>query len=160
MTEPYEPNGEGEWYFFTSRRKKYPNGERPDRSTENGFWKPTGMDKSIPGGGLKPIGSKKTLEFHSGRHPSGNKTEWKMHEYKVDPSLIKPQNKPQDGMTVNSLKFNFNIFFKYLYNIWLLISNLICLSFVLSNNNYFRVNYTESHSIIKNFFFWSFNYEN
>ncbi|TYI41282.1 hypothetical protein ES332_A01G009100v1 [Gossypium tomentosum] len=100
LTESYEPNGESEWYFFTSRRKKYPNGGRPDRSTENGFWKPTGMDKNIPEGGLKPIGSKKTLEFHTGRHPSGHKTEWKMHEYKVDPSLIKPQNKPEDGMTV------------------------------------------------------------
>ncbi|KAB2043309.1 hypothetical protein ES319_D01G007400v1 [Gossypium barbadense] len=102
LTESYEPNGESEWYFFTSRRKKYPNGGRPDRSTENGFWKPTGMDKSIPEGGLKPIGSKKTLEFHTGRHPSGHKTEWKMHEYKVDPSLIKPQNKPQDGMTLDT----------------------------------------------------------
>ncbi|PPR88279.1 hypothetical protein GOBAR_AA32406 [Gossypium barbadense] len=88
LTESYEPNGESEWYFFTSRRKKYPNGGRPDRSTENGFWKPTGMDKNIPEGGLKPIGSKKTLEFHTGRHPSGHKTEWKMHEYKSSEATI------------------------------------------------------------------------
>ncbi|KAL3536286.1 hypothetical protein ACH5RR_004747 [Cinchona calisaya] len=39
--------GEEEWYFFTPRDRKYPNGMRPNRMAASGYWKATGTDKPI-----------------------------------------------------------------------------------------------------------------
>jgi hypothetical protein len=48
--------GEKEWYFFTPRDRKYPNGSRPNRAAGTGYWKATGADKPI--GKPKPMGIK------------------------------------------------------------------------------------------------------
>lgn len=74
--------GENEWYFFTPRERKYPNGVRPNRATVSGYWKATGTDKSIFSGS-KHIGVKKALVFYKGRPPKGIKTDWIMHEYRL-----------------------------------------------------------------------------
>ncbi|KAI3471367.1 hypothetical protein Pfo_030731 [Paulownia fortunei] len=79
MCEELEKNQES-WYFFTPRERKYQNGSRPQRSAGNGYWKATGKDKSVVHNG-DVIGYKKVLDFYTGRHPGGDKTEWKMHEY-------------------------------------------------------------------------------
>ncbi|XP_060676284.1 NAC domain-containing protein 55 [Ziziphus jujuba] len=81
-------NGE-DWYFFTPRNRKYPNGNRPNRSAANGYWKPTGSDTIIKKRG-KEIGSKKCLDYYTGKHPGGTKTEWKMHEYRLMDSTALP----------------------------------------------------------------------
>ena len=73
--------GEKEWYFFTPRDRKYPNGSRPNRAAESGYWKATGADKLI--GQPKPIGIKKALVFYAGKAPKGEKTNWIMHEYRL-----------------------------------------------------------------------------
>ncbi|TKY56123.1 NAC domain-containing protein 2 [Spatholobus suberectus] len=73
--------GEKEWYFFSSRDRKYPNGSRPNRSAGIGYWKATGADKPI--GKPKPVGIKKALVFYTGKAPKGVKTNWIMHEYRV-----------------------------------------------------------------------------
>ncbi|GMJ02415.1 Arabidopsis NAC domain containing protein 2 [Hibiscus trionum] len=73
--------GEKEWYFFSPRDRKYPNGSRPNRAAGSGYWKATGADKPI--GKPKPVGIKKALVFYAGKAPKGEKTNWIMHEYRL-----------------------------------------------------------------------------
>ncbi|XP_059644090.1 NAC domain-containing protein 79 [Cornus florida] len=75
--------GEREWYFFSLRDRKYPTGLRTNRATEAGYWKTTGKDKEIFHGGVS-VGMKKTLVFYRGRAPKGEKTNWVMHEYRLE----------------------------------------------------------------------------
>jgi len=76
--------GEKEWYFFTPRDRKYPNGSRPNRAAGSGYWKATGADKPITTcGGRKRVGVKKALVFYKGKAPKGSKTNWIMHEYRM-----------------------------------------------------------------------------
>ncbi|CBI18995.3 unnamed protein product, partial [Vitis vinifera] len=85
--------GEKEWYFFSPRDRKYPNGSRPNRAAGTGYWKATGADKPI--GHPKPVGIKKALVFYAGKAPRGEKTNWIMHEYRladVDRSARKKNN--------------------------------------------------------------------
>ncbi|KAD3066859.1 hypothetical protein R6Q59_018951 [Mikania micrantha] len=80
--------GEKEWYFFSPRDRKYPNGSRPNRVAGSGYWKATGTDKVITTGGRR-VGIKKALVFYVGKAPKGTKTNWIMHEYR----LSEPQRK-------------------------------------------------------------------
>ncbi|ESW24749.1 hypothetical protein PHAVU_004G156700 [Phaseolus vulgaris] len=75
--------GEKEWYFFSLRDRKYPTGLRTNRATESGYWKTTGKDKEIFGNGVL-VGMKKTLVFYRGRAPRGEKSNWVMHEYRLE----------------------------------------------------------------------------
>ncbi|KAK7405210.1 hypothetical protein VNO78_06409 [Psophocarpus tetragonolobus] len=74
--------GEKEWYFFSPRDRKYPNGSRPNRVAGSGYWKATGTDKVITTEGRK-VGIKKALVFYVGKAPKGSKTNWIMHEYRL-----------------------------------------------------------------------------
>ncbi|XP_042504213.1 NAC domain-containing protein JA2L-like [Macadamia integrifolia] len=74
--------GEKEWYFFSPRDRKYPNGSRPNRVAGSGYWKATGTDKIITTDGRK-VGIKKALVFYIGKAPKGTKTNWIMHEYRL-----------------------------------------------------------------------------
>ncbi|XXG71709.1 hypothetical protein AAC387_Pa07g0973 [Persea americana] len=86
--------GEQEWYFFSPRDRKYPNGARPNRAATSGYWKATGTDKPIlSSGGNQKVGVKKALVFYGGRPPKGIKTNWIMHEYRLtDSNSTKPPN--------------------------------------------------------------------
>jgi hypothetical protein len=74
--------GRREWYFFTPRDRKYPNGSRPNRAAGSGYWKATGADKPVEHEG-RTAGIKKALVFYHGKPPRGVKTEWIMHEYRL-----------------------------------------------------------------------------
>uniref|UniRef100_A0A9I9D2B8 NAC domain-containing protein n=1 Tax=Cucumis melo TaxID=3656 RepID=A0A9I9D2B8_CUCME len=75
-------SGENEWYFFSPRDRKYPNGVRPNRAAVSGYWKATGTDKAIYSAS-KYVGVKKALVFYKGKPPKGVKTDWIMHEYRL-----------------------------------------------------------------------------
>lgn len=74
---------QNEWYFFSHKDKKYPTGTRTNRATMAGFWKATGRDKAVYDKS-KLIGMRKTLVFYKGRAPNGQKTDWIMHEYRLE----------------------------------------------------------------------------
>lgn len=120
--------GEQEWYFFSPRDRKYPNGARPNRAATSGYWKATGTDKPVlTSGSNQKVGVKKALVFYGGKPPKGIKTNWIMHEYRLlsDNSLNRASNMPPGcdfSNKKNSLRviFNFpvvNLFglFIYLY---------------------------------------------
>ncbi|KAK3221443.1 hypothetical protein Dsin_008468 [Dipteronia sinensis] len=79
----FKPQEEMTWYFFTPRNRKYRNGDRPNRAAGHGYWKATGADKAVMHGKSK-VGFRKALVFNEGKAPKGSKTDWIMHEYRLN----------------------------------------------------------------------------
>ncbi|KAK4268978.1 hypothetical protein QN277_022194 [Acacia crassicarpa] len=74
-----------QWFFFSPpdyKYKKNSNSKLSNRSTNSGFWKPTGKDRDIKVQGVK-IGTKKTLVFFVRRGLVS--TNWVIHEYHAFP---------------------------------------------------------------------------
>lgn len=98
---------QNEWYFFSHKDRKYPTGSRTNRATNAGFWKATGRDKCIRNS-YKKIGMRKTLVFYRGRAPHGQKSDWIMHEYRLEDA-----DDPQSNNSVSTFSFlflSFNLF--------------------------------------------------
>ncbi|KAJ6986126.1 uncharacterized protein [Populus alba] len=89
---------ENEWFFFSARGRKYPKGSQSKRATELGYWKATGKERDVRSGS-DVIGTKRTLVFHVGRAPKGERTEWIVHEYCM-------QGQSQDSLVVCRLRKN------------------------------------------------------
>ncbi|GAB2258862.1 hypothetical protein Droror1_Dr00015022 [Drosera rotundifolia] len=95
--------GEREWYFFSPRDRKYPNGARPNRAATSGYWKATGTDKPIlSSGGAHRVGVKKALVFYGGKPPRGIKTDWIMHEYRLVDAATRNVNKNKPPVICDS----------------------------------------------------------
>jgi hypothetical protein len=73
-----------ECFFFIPRQKSEAHGGRPKRLTATGYWKATGSPGSVYSSkSNRCIGEKRTMVFYNGRAPNGQKTDWKMNEYKA-----------------------------------------------------------------------------
>ena len=98
ILEEYELNErDREWYFFTLRDRKYPNGSRPSRTTADGFWKANGINNPIQSNN-RTIGYKKTFVFCEGK----TKTNWLMHEYTLELKHSSATNTAPGDMKVQS----------------------------------------------------------
>ncbi|XP_022757650.1 NAC domain-containing protein 45-like [Durio zibethinus] len=83
-------SGDQVWYFFYRPNYKYRNSARIKRTTNEGYWKPTGNPRKIMARDLQTkIGQKRTLVFYKGRvsDSNKNKTGWIMHEYELTATL-------------------------------------------------------------------------
>ncbi|XP_049406678.1 NAC domain-containing protein 21/22-like [Solanum stenotomum] len=81
-----------EWYFFSFRDRKYATGFRTNRATISGYWKATGKDRTVVDPKTRTIvGMRKTLVFYMNRAPNGIKTDWIMHEFRLENPHIPPK---------------------------------------------------------------------
>ncbi|KAL0363009.1 UNVERIFIED_CONTAM: NAC domain-containing protein 21/22 [Sesamum calycinum] len=87
--------GGKQWYFYSQRDRKYATGLRTNRATVSGYWKATGKDRPVTRKGAL-VGMRKTLVFYQGRAPKGRKSDWVMHEFRLEgahgpgPKVVSP----------------------------------------------------------------------
>ncbi|XP_010452910.1 PREDICTED: NAC domain-containing protein 82 [Camelina sativa] len=95
----YIKGGDLKWHFFCPREKKYASGVRANRATDCGYWKTTGKERPVLCNS-EVVGKIKTLIYHFGKSPRGERTDWVMHEYRLEDKALAQMNVPQDTYVV------------------------------------------------------------
>ncbi|KAK9072069.1 hypothetical protein SSX86_008501 [Deinandra increscens subsp. villosa] len=88
-------SGDLEWYFFCPKAKKYSTGCRAKRATETGFWKATGKDREVKYN-ERIVAKIKTLVYYRGHAGKGERTDWVMHEYRMEDEQLASTGVVQD----------------------------------------------------------------
>lgn len=65
-----------------------------NRATEIGYWKTTGKDRSIEHKN-QVVGMIRTLVFHTGKSHKGDRTDWVMHEFRLEDKYLTDKGIPQ-----------------------------------------------------------------
>ncbi|XVE83329.1 hypothetical protein DITRI_Ditri16bG0080200 [Diplodiscus trichospermus] len=87
--------GDLKWFFYCPLEKKYARGSRLNRTTIYGYWKTTGKDRPVKYN-EDVVGMIKTLVFHRGKAPHGDRTDWIMHEYRLEEKDLADKGIVQD----------------------------------------------------------------
>lgn len=87
------------WYFFCPSHIQNTSSRRRSRATDGGFWKTTGVDKPVYHDS-RIVGKRKSLVFHNGRAPKAERTDWVIHEFRLEDPLADPNfSQVQDFFT-------------------------------------------------------------
>ncbi|VVB13785.1 unnamed protein product [Arabis nemorensis] len=92
-------SGDLKWHFFCPREMKYATGVRANRATGCGYWKTTGKERAVLCND-EVVGKIKTLVYHFGKSPRGERTDWVMHEYRLEDKALTEKSIPQDTYVV------------------------------------------------------------
>lgn len=76
-----------------------------NRATQVGYWKVTGRDKAVQHN-HETAGMIKTLVFHKGKAPCGDRTDWIMHEYRLEDKELTDKGIPQVAIDGNFREFD------------------------------------------------------
>ncbi|PON92380.1 NAC domain containing protein [Trema orientale] len=90
----------GARYYFTPRHRRCKKGNRPNRATVDGYYKASGKDVAIFFRG-RIIGSKRSLVFHKGKFPKGDKTDWLMQEFMLEDAEQRRKEGKDDDMKLD-----------------------------------------------------------
>ncbi|KAK8587668.1 hypothetical protein V6N13_086650 [Hibiscus sabdariffa] len=88
--------GDLKWHFYCPISKKYGRGDRVNRANVYGYWKATGKDRPVKYND-QVVGMIKTLVFHQGKAPRGDRTDWVMHEYRLQEKKLADRGIVQDS---------------------------------------------------------------
>lgn len=86
LCQVFFPGDKHQWYLFHSCPRLYTrtDNRRENRKTPQGHWKGTGKPTNVLDRQGNTVGTRKTLVFYIGKSGSSCKTDWILHEFRID----------------------------------------------------------------------------